>query len=127
MEKTIYVPMAGETGSSVGPNGKLQTAKIRNYLKRNFANAEIKFSSNHYCCSAFLTFEIDLGVCNMKEKQSLYLSVSDYRFFPNQFYVRTAESVTDYTGGRNIFGNDLNDIANKINAALKEQTRHVKG
>jgi hypothetical protein len=90
--KPITVPMNGETGSTVGPNGRLQTRRIKDWLKHTFQCAEITFSPNHYCCSAFLQFP---------DGKVVYFSASDYRFFPGDFLVREAKDVKDYTGGVN--------------------------
>lgn len=89
----IFVPMNGETGSSVGPMGRLQTSRIRSAIQKCFSNiAEIKFSKGHYYCSAFVKFS---------DNNIVYLSTSDYRFFEQNFLVRSAKSIEDYTGGHN--------------------------
>lgn len=91
--KPITVPMNGETGCSVGPNGRLQTRRIKAWLNHCFPLATIIFSPNHYCCSAFV---------RLKDKV-VHLMVSDYRFFPGHFIVREAKDEKDYTGGANRF------------------------
>lgn len=54
------------------------------------------FNKNHYCFSAVLE-----SSC----KKYIYISISDVRFFPNQFLdhvlIRTMKHDKDYTGGMN--------------------------
>ena len=103
--KSAYVPMNGETGGHVGPNGKLQTSRIRNKIKRDFPDAqEIVFSAGHYYCSCFL---------KLRERW-FYFSTSDYRFFPQQFLVRTATGPKDYTGGTNNNWDGFDNITEAI-------------
>jgi len=90
--KPVYVPMNGETGGRMGPNGKLQNKRIKAWLNHAFPNAMIDFYPNHYCCSAIIKFA---------EDNIVYFSASDYRFFPQSFFVRTAKNMKDWTGGMN--------------------------
>ena len=90
--KSIFVPMNGETGGSMGPNGKLQNRRIKAAIIKAFPCATVVFHSNHYCCSAMIKFS---------EDNIIYFSASDYRFFPQSFLVRTAKTMTDWTGGIN--------------------------
>lgn len=106
--KLITVPMNGESGCYVGPLGKLQTRRIKACLKENFKDATITFKPNHYCCTAFLRF---------KEKV-IYLSVSDYRYFPGSFVVREAKHEKDYTGGVNHYFLGLERIPEAIKSLL---------
>ena len=121
--KSIYVPMNGESGGHVGPLGKRQTTKIRNYLKRNFPNALIEFHPNHYCCSAMIQLRIPVEPVYLTwEIKIIYLSVSDYRYFPNQFLVREAQHMKDWTGGRNHNWNGLD----KIDEAIQELKAEIR-
>lgn len=58
--------------------------------------AEIKFSVGHFYISGF---------ARMHNGTIIYFSISDVRFFPDEWYnhvlIRTATSFTDYTGGSN--------------------------
>lgn len=92
MNKPIHVPMNGETGCKNGPASNLQSRRIKAAIVKGFPNAKVTFNKGHYYCSAF----VDFGKGNV-----VYMSTSDYRFFPQQFLVRKAKNVHDYTGGVN--------------------------
>jgi hypothetical protein len=103
----IHVSMNGETGGTMGPNGRLQNRRIKAALVKEFGSkAVVSFSPNHYCCTAFIQFS---------ENNIVYFSASDYRFFPQSFYVRSAKHNKDYTGGSNYHYNDFNEIIPAIN------------
>jgi hypothetical protein len=110
MKNTIFVPMNGETGGTMGPNGKLQLRRIKALLVKELPEAIVYFHPNHYCCSAFIVFSPD---------NIMYFSCSDFRFFPQQFYIRTAKHTKDYGGGVNHHYTDYNDIISAIKS-LKE-------
>ena len=114
--KSIYVPMNGESGGHMGPNGKLQTRRIKAFLKKRFPMAEIKFSAGHYYSSAFLDFG---------NGRIIYMSTSDYRHFDQSYLVRIADHDEDYTGGTNhnytgfdSIGSAIADLYRKIWANL---------
>lgn len=88
----IYVPMNGESGTRNGKNSNLQSRRIKAAITKRFPNAKVIFNKGHYYCSAFVNF----GHGNI-----VYMSTSDYRFFPQQFLVRKARNIRDYTGGVN--------------------------
>ena len=90
--KPIYVPMNNETGTRNGPNSNLQSRRIKAAIVKAFPNAFVKFNKGHYYCSAF----VDFGEGNI-----VYMMTSDYRFWNQNFIVRKAEHIKDYTGGRN--------------------------
>ena len=56
----------------------------------------VKVGKNHYCFSAFI---------KSSENKCVYLSISDVRYFSNEWYshilVRTAKNEVDYRGGFN--------------------------
>ena len=118
MKKSIYVPMNGETGGSVGPNGKRQTTLIRNAIKKAFPGKEINFSSGHYECYCFVKFN---------ENNIVYMSTSDYRFFPQQFFVRQVKYIKDYTGGvnQNFHGFDNIPVAIATQAMFNKGEKFV--
>lgn len=89
----IYVEgVEHETGITNGPLSNLQSHRINRAIRKAFPEAMIFFSKGHYYCSCFLRFP---------EDKVVYVSTSDYRHFPQQFYVRTAKHEKDYTGGMN--------------------------
>lgn len=92
MNHPIYVPMNGESGCRNGKNSNLQSRRIKAAIVKCFPNAKVTFNKGHYYCSAF----VDFGYGNI-----VYMSTSDYRYFPQQFLVRKARNVQDYTGGVN--------------------------
>ena len=72
--------------------------KYINYLKSICRENEwvfVKANKNHYSFSAFLLIK----------NQYVYLSISDVRFFRNEWYtnilIRKAKTENDYTGERN--------------------------
>ena len=70
---------------------------FKKYIKENLPkNAElVNFSKGHFYCSGFVK----------KEDKYVYFSISDVRYFPDQWYnqvlVRTAKNEKDYSGGFN--------------------------
>lgn len=98
-----------------------QTKEFRNFarsykkaLKQNLPDG-IKiaaFNTNHFCISGFVT----------DGEKYVYFSVSDVRFFPNEWYhhilIRTAKDTSDYTGGMNQY-TTLKDFGRKVQRLLK--------
>jgi len=83
---------------------------FKSYLKKltkdNFDI--VNFNRGHFDVSGFLK--------NKENNKLVYFSVSDVRFFPNEWYnhvlVRTAKHDKDYTGGSNNYST-LDEIENK--------------
>lgn len=101
------------SGVYTGEDFKVFTRLFKNYIKKLMSNANlVNFSPNHYTFSGF--FELN--------GKYVYFSISDVRFFKNQWYnhilIRTATSITDYTGGSNCY-TSLEDFAENINKLLK--------
>ena len=69
----------------------------------------LRYSRNHFEASAFFK--------NIKTGRCVYVSISDVRFFPDEWYnnilVRTAKGEDDFTGG--------------INQCLNTQTKRPRG
>ena len=93
-----YLTYTFSTGCYTGDDYKSFERKYKNYLKSvcNDNGWElVKFSPNHYEFTCFIK----------KEDKYIYFSISDVRYFKNQWYsnilVRTAKDDRDYTGGSN--------------------------
>lgn len=73
------------------------------------------FNRNHYCFSAIL---------ETQDGKYVYVSISDVRFFPNEFLehvlIRTMKNEKDYTGGRNNYclWSDIGKTATKLAAIM---------
>lgn len=109
--KSIYVPMNGETGSVMGPNGKKQTRLIQNAIKKSFPNAKIIFHPNHYECSCFI---------KINDNNIIYMSTFDYRFFNQKFFIRKAKNENDFIGGVNHNYCGFDNIVSAIYKLSKE-------
>jgi len=89
---------------------KAFSRNFRSYVKKlTKDNFEIiNFSVGHFDVSGFLK--------NKENNKLVYFSVSDVRFFPNEWYnhvlVRTAKHDKDYIGGSNNYCT-LDEIENK--------------
>ena len=74
----------------------------------------VKVGKNHYCFSAFI---------KSAENKCVYLSISDVRYFSNEWYshilVRTAKNEVDYRGGFNNY-TTLERLANKVAGLLED-------
>ena len=85
------------SGGTTGIDFKRFAQLFRNHIKKHLPeNAKlVNFSKGHYYVSGFIE----------KNGNYIYFSVSDVRFFPNewnqQILIRTAEHEKDYTGGSN--------------------------
>ena len=101
---------------NTGEDYKTFERKYVNYLKtlsKENGWELIKVSKGHYEFSAFFKYN----------DKFVYLSISDVRFFPNEWYnhilIRTAESDTDYRGGQNTYSTlslvnfRINDLFNR--------------
>ncbi len=81
-----------------------------------------KFTKNHYCFSAVLFHE--------KTKEYAYVSISDVRFFSNEWFnhvlVRSMQHEKDYTGRTNYFC-AWNDVVKEAkNIMTREYRRKEK-
>lgn len=93
-----YLNFEFSTGCTTGEDYKEFERKYINYLKKmcqSYGWELVKPRKGHYELSAFIK----------KQDQYVYLSISDVRFFLNEWYnhilVRTAKNDSDYHGGRN--------------------------
>ena len=93
-----YLNYEFSTGCTTGEDYKEFERKYINYLKKlceSYGWELIKPHKGHYELSAFIK----------KKEEYVYLSISDVRFFPNEWHdhilVRTAKNENDYHGGRN--------------------------
>lgn len=95
---TKYIDYEFSSGCFTGEDYKVFQTKYVNYLKALCKDNDLDFvkaNKSHYCFSCFMK----------RNDGYVYLSISDVRFFPNEWYnhilVRMARSETDYTGGNN--------------------------
>jgi hypothetical protein len=94
-----YLGYEFSSGPYTGQDYRTFQTKYVNYL-RGLCKANgwelARVGRNHYCFSAFI---------KDSRNKYVYLSVSDVRYFRNEWYrnilVRTAASDRDYHGGRN--------------------------
>ena len=94
-----YVNYEFSSGCYTGDDYKSFQTKYINYLRAVCKNNHwrlVNVGKNHYCFSAFI---------KSAENKCVYLSISDVRYFSNEWYnhilIRTAENETDYRGGFN--------------------------
>ena len=95
-----YINYEFSTGCYTGDDYKSFQTKYINYLK-SICNANhwrlVNVCKNHYCFSAFIK--------GGTENKCIYLSISDVRYFSNEWYdhilIRTAKNEQDYYGGFN--------------------------
>ena len=94
-----YLNYEFSTGVYTGDDYKTFQNKYINYLRsicKDNGWQLINVGRNHYTFSAFITDN---------ENHFIYLSISDVRFFQNEWFnhvlIRTAKSEKDYTGGSN--------------------------
>ena len=87
------------SGGITGEDFRIFSRKFRSFVKKNIPpGAElVKFTRGHYFLSGFIK----------KENKFVYFSISDVRYFKNEWakniLIRTAISDRDYTGGPNDF------------------------
>ena len=96
-----YLNHEFSSGSYTGEDYKTFQTKYINYLKticRDNHWRLVNVNKNHYCFSAFI---------KSAESKCIYISVSDVRYFTNEWYdhvlIRTAKNEQDYRGGFNRF------------------------
>lgn len=94
-----YIDYEFSSGCYTGDDYKSFQTKYINYLrsicKQNHWQL-VNVGRNHYCFSAFI---------KSAENKCVYVSISDVRFFTNEWYnnilIRTAKNEQDYHGGFN--------------------------
>lgn len=94
-----YIDYEFSSGCYTGEDYKSFQTKYINFLrsicKQNHWQL-VNVGRNHYCFSAFIKSE---------ENKCVYISISDVRFFTNEWYnnilIRTAKNEQDYYGGFN--------------------------
>ena len=94
-----YIDYAFSSGCYTGDDYKSFQTKYINFLrsicKQNHWHL-VNVGRNHYCFSAFI---------KSAENKCVYVSISDVRFFTNEWYsnilIRTAKNEQDYRGGFN--------------------------
>ena len=94
-----YLTHEFSSGSYTGEDYRTFQTKYINYLKaicRENHWQLVNVGKNHYCFSAFI---------KSAENKCVYLSISDVRYFTNEWYghilIRTAKDEQDYRGGFN--------------------------
>ena len=94
-----YVNYEFSSGCYTGDDYKSFQTKYINYLRAICKNNHwrlVNVGKNHYCFSAFI---------KSAENKCVYISISDVRYFSNEWYdhilIRTTENETDYRGGFN--------------------------
>ena len=95
-----YLNYEFSSGCYTGEDYKAFQTKYINFLKaicRNNRWKLVNVGKNHYCFSAFIK--------GGTENKYVYLSISDVRYFSNEWYkhilIRTAKNEVDYHGGFN--------------------------
>ena len=94
-----YIDYEFSSGCYTGDDYKSFQTKYINFLrsicKQNHWQL-VNIGRNHYCFSAFI---------KSAENKCVYISISDVRFFTNEWYnnilIRTAKNEQDYRGGFN--------------------------
>lgn len=94
-----YVNYEFSSGCYTGDDYKSFQTKYINYLRSICKNNHwrlVNVGKNHYYFSAFI---------KSAENKCVYISISDVRYFSNEWYdhilIRTTENETDYRGGFN--------------------------
>jgi len=81
------------TGVSNTRESLRASSGIRALIKEAFPAATIHFITGHFYCSGFV---------ERPAAKFVYFAFSDYRYFPNSAYCRTAKNERDFEGGRNV-------------------------
>ena len=112
-----YIDYEFSSGCYTGEDYKSFQTKYINYLKAMCRENHwelVNVSKNHYCFSAFI---------KSSENKCVYLSISDVRYFSNEWYnhilVRTAKNEVDYRGGFNNY-TTLEKLDNTVARLLKD-------
>ncbi len=113
-----YLNYEFSTGAYTGQDYKSFQNKYINYLRSLCKQNNwqlVNIGRNHYCFTAFV---------KNNENRFVYISISDVRFFKNEWYyralIRTAESERDYRGGHNYY-NELPRLHFAIKKLLNEE------
>ena len=113
-----YLNYEFSSGCYTGEDYKAFQTKYINYLKticRNNLWKLVNVGKNHYCFSAFIK--------GGTENKYVYLSISDVRYFSNEWYkhilIRTAKNEVDYHGGFNQYAS-LESLEWKVAKLLGE-------
>ena len=103
------------SNSITGEDYKAFEKDFLGFIKKELKKKEIEFVTpckNHYECACIIK--------NLKTNKFAYFSISDVRFFPNEWYYeilyRDCKNEKDWTGGNNRYCNlkDLIDNLEKI-------------
>ena len=112
-----YIDYEFSSGCYTGEDYKSFQTKYINYLKAMCKENHwelVNVSKNHYCFSAFI---------KSSENKCVYLSISDVRYFSNEWYshilVRTAKNEVDYRGGFNNY-TTLENLGYTVARLLKD-------
>ena len=112
-----YLDFQFSTGIYTGSDYITFQTKYLNFLKRMCKNNGwrlVNVNKNHYCFSAFI---------KSKTNKCVYLSISDVRYFDNNWYknilLLTAKNEVDYKGGFNNY-TTLDNLENKIAQLLQD-------
>lgn len=112
-----YIDYEFSSGCYTGEDYKSFQTKYINYLKAMCKENHwelVNVNKNHYCFSAFI---------KSSENKCVYLSISDVRYFSNEWYnhilVRTAKNEVDYRGGFNNY-TTLEKLDNTVAKLLKD-------
>ena len=112
-----YIDYEFSSGCYTGEDYKSFQTKYINYLRAMCKENHwelVNVSKNHYCFSAFI---------KSSENKCVYLSISDVRYFSNEWYnhilVRTAKNEVDYRGGFNNY-TTLEKLDNTVAKLLKD-------
>ena len=94
-----YIDYEFSSGCYTGDDYKSFQTKYINFLRSICKQNQwqlVNVGRNHYCFSAFI---------KSAENKCVYVSISDVRFFTNEWYnnilIRTAKNEQDYYGGFN--------------------------
>lgn len=93
-----FVDYRFSSGSITGDDFKSFSKKFKNAIKKMLPEgyAIHSWNNNHYCAS---------GVIKTPENNFIYISISDVRFFPNEWFsdilIRSMKHAEDWTGGPN--------------------------
>ena len=94
-----YIDYEFSSGCYTGEDYKSFQTKYINFLRSKCKQNHwqlVNVGRNHYCFSAFI---------KSAENKCVYVSISDVRFFTNEWYnnilIRTAKNEQDYHGGFN--------------------------
>ena len=112
-----YIDYEFSSGCYTGEDYKSFQTKYINYLRAMCKENHwelVNVGKNHYCFSVFI---------KSSENKCVYLSISDVRYFSNEWYshilVRTAKNEVDYRGGFNNY-TTLENLGYTVARLLKD-------